>query len=166
MNKNITKRSLKDLVNELPKEIEPDRELWSGIEKALANTSQDKSTPKINSNYMALAASITAAVLLTWFSFKPSVIEPAGVLNLASVMKQNFEEQKQLVLTSYGQPEITKLPQDMQDELNELSAARTAISNALKNDPNNSELLNLLRWTQQQEIDLLKQLFSPQWQTI
>ena len=34
------------------------------------------------------------------------------------------------------------------------------------NITNNSDLLNLLRWTQQQELDLLKQLYSPQWQSI
>ena len=37
---------------------------------------------------------------------------------------------------------------------------------ALLNDVNNSDLLNLLRWTQKQELELIKQLYSPQWQSI
>ena len=41
-----------------------------------------------------------------------------------------------------------------------------AIYQALENDPNNSELLNLLRWTQDQELALIEQVYSPQWQTI
>ena len=54
----------------------------------------------------------------------------------------------------------------MQKQFKELSSARVAINKALKDDPNNSDLLNLLRWTQQQELDLLQQVYSPQWQTI
>jgi hypothetical protein len=54
----------------------------------------------------------------------------------------------------------------MQTELVKLSSAQKTISKALADDPNNSDLLNLLRWTQQQELDLLKQLYSPQWQSI
>ncbi len=46
----------------------------------------------------------------------------------------------------------------MQEQLLQLSQARLAIKKALENDENNVDLLNLLRFTQQQELNLLQQL--------
>ena len=76
------------------------------------------------------------------------------------------------MLVSYGQPDMTNLPIKMQDQLTELAQARKTIEKALANDGNNVELLNLLRFTQQQELKLLQQLYplmnneNAYWQTI
>jgi len=166
MNKLISEQSLQEQTVQLNKELEPKRDLWLGIEKALATTAQQPVQQKTNVLPMAWAASVVAAVLLSWFSFSPQNDLNQTPDNLALMMQQDFEAQKKVVLTTFGQPELKKLPQDMQDQLKELSSARVAIDKALINDPNNSELLNLLHWTQQQEIELLKQLYSPTWQTI
>jgi len=165
----MSDQALQEQLTHLPKEMEPKRDLWTGIEKAIAHTPQQQSEhagQKSKVVPMAWAASLVAAVLLTWFSFTPQGDVNSNGMNLVKVMKQEFEQQRQLVLTSYGQPNLGSLPQEMKDQLTELASARQAIEKALKNDPNNSELFNLLRWTQKQEIDLLKQLYSPQWQTI
>jgi hypothetical protein len=53
----------------------------------------------------------------------------------------------------------------MQTELSQLAKARVAIRNALDNDENNVDLLNLLDFTQQQELKLLQQLYR-QYQVI
>jgi len=179
MNKVISEQQLEKEVDQLAKEMQPRRDLWSGIEKAIAlspqeNRAQDTSINNSNISKLkprtivpvAWAASVVAAVLLTWFSFSPGQLESQNVINLASSMQKSFEQQKQFVLASFGQPELKKLPKEMQTQLAGLANARKAIGKALVNDPNNSELLNLLRWTQKQELDLLKQLYSPQWQTI
>ncbi len=167
MSKLISEQALQEQLDKLPKELTPKRELWSGIEKAIAINSQQPEQNKQHFVPMAWAASVVAAVLLTWLSFSPSSSNQSLYsLDLVSAMKQDFEQQKQVVLTSFGQPQLSKLPPEMQAQLEELSSARAAIDKALQNDPNNSELLNLLRWTQKQEIELLKQLYSPQWQTI
>ena len=169
MNKFISEETLDEQVNKLPKEMSPKRDLWLGIEKAIAVSPQQtngKSNDKSKRVHLAWAASVVAAVLLTWFSFSPQIEPSQGNINLASVMKKDFEQQKQLMLTSFGQPELKKLSPEMQLQLEELSSARAAIDKALANDANNSELLNLLRWTQKQELELIKQLYSPQWQTI
>lgn len=169
MRKNISDATLDEQVEQLPKEMSPKRDLWLGIEKAIAvspQLSNDTYPSRTKSVHLAWAASVVAAVLLTWFSFAPQMEPSLSNINVASVMKKNFEQQKKLMLTSFGQPELTKLSPEMQLQLEELSAARGAIDKALENDPNNSELLNLLRWTQKQELELIKQLYSPQWQTI
>jgi hypothetical protein len=167
MNKLISEQSFEDKIAKLPKEMTPNRDLWQGIEKAIAVSKQDTSAEKKNNTMpMAWAASVIAAVLLTWFSFSPQMQTTTVDTNLASIMKQGFEQQKKLMLTSFGQPELQELSKEMQTQLEELSSARSAIDKALQNDPTNSELLNLLRWTQKQELELIKQLYTPQWQTI
>jgi len=167
MNKNISEHELDDMVQQLNQEMNPKRDLWTGIEKAIAVTTQEPSNARTKLLMpSAWAASIVAAVLVAWVSFSPLKVNEDKTVNIAQVMQENFTEQKQLMLTSFGQPELQKLPEDMQTQLTELAGARSAINKALKNDPNNSELLNLLGWTQKQELELLKQLYSPQWQTI
>jgi hypothetical protein len=167
MNKNIAEHELDNRVQQLKKEMNPKRDLWTGIEKAIAVTAQEPSNARTKLLMpSAWAASVVAAVLVAWVSFNPLKVNDDKTINIAQVMQNNFTEQKQLMLTSFGQPELKKLPTEMQAQLTELAGARSAIKKALKNDPNNSELLNLLGWTQKQELDLLKQLYSPQWQTI
>ena len=70
------------------------------------------------------------------------------------------------MLVSFGQPKVSELPKEIQEELIKLSSAQTTIEKALIEDPSNNDLLNLLRWTQKQELDLLTQLYSPKWQSI
>ena len=114
---------------------------------------------------MAWAASLVAAVLLTWVSFSPQQQDLQAELSLVATMQNNFAQQKQTMLASFGQPELAKLPKAMQEQLSQL-ASRDAIQVALAADANNVDLVNLLRWTQQQELALLEQLYSPKWQSI
>ncbi|MEH6597369.1 MAG: hypothetical protein V7736_17695 [Colwellia polaris] len=160
--------SLQAAIAQLPKEIVPERDLWSGIDKAInqSATLADNNDKKKAFTPVAWAASIVAAVLLTWVTLGPEQLTSKPQINLVAAMQQDFEQQKQTMLVNFGAPDIKQLPVAMQTELVKLSSAQNTISKALADDPNNSDLLNLLRWTQQQELDLLNQLYSPQWQTI
>lgn len=167
MKKTISEQELLTQVEHLPTEITPERDLWSGIEKAIHNQpAVPSSSVKRVYGPTAWAASIVAAVLLTWGVYSPTPQTLQKSDNLVAVMQQDFEQQKQTMLVSFGQPDIKAFPSAMQTELTKLTSAQHTIKQALENDPNNVDLLNLLRWTQQQELDLLKQLYSPQWQTI
>lgn len=161
-------KSLQEAIAQLPKDISPQRDLWSGIDKAINQNSAAASKSANNKVFIptAWAASVIAAVLLTWVTLGPEPLTSKPVINLAGVMQQDFEQQKHNMLVNFGTPDIKQLPVAMQTELIKLSSAQKTISKALAEDPNNSDLLNLLRWTQQQELDLLKQLYSPQWQEI
>ena len=165
MNRLNPEHSFEHQLEQLPKEMEPQRDLWPGIEKALALTPQ-QSKKKSAVVPMAWAASVVVAIMVSWLSFAPQQGVVPETMNLAQMMQQDFQQQKQLMLASFGQPELSNLPKEMQEQLNELAAARSTISKALANDPENSELLNLLRWTQKQEIELIRRLYAPQWQTI
>jgi len=178
MNKLISEQNLQDQVSELADEMSPQRDLWAGIERAIQVKQQDKpsheSTTKITFVPTAWAASIVAAVLVTWVSFSPSfstqpvetVQQGNSPINLVIAMQDSFEQTKQTMLVSFGQPKIAELPKEIQLELNKLNSAQKTIEKALLEDPSNNDLLNLLRWTQKQELDFLTQLYSPKWQSI
>ena len=117
-------------------------------------------------------------MLVSWFTFSPSINEKSAPVlvkaqeksgvtqgQLVTFMQQNFNQQKQTLLASYGQPTVDKLPAAMQQELTQLSDARASIRKALLTDENNADLLNLLDFTQQQELKLLQQLYR-QYQVI
>ena len=112
--------------------------------------------------------------MVTWVSFSPQFLDKSvnvaqqdnSSLNLVMAMQENFKQTKQTMLVSFGQPKVSELPQEIQEELIKLSSAQATIEKALIEDPSNNDLLNLLRWTQKQELDLLTQLYSPKWQSI
>ena len=165
----ISNKALDSHINELPKEMSPERDLWQGIEKAIAH--QDRQTNAVKAKApIAWAASLVAAVLLTWYGagidLSKGTDSNAESFNVVALMQDNFRQQRALVLTSFGQPSTEELSPAMQEQLKQLESARISIEKALLEDDSNTDLLNLLRWTQQQELELLEKLFSPQWQTI
>lgn len=192
----ITDQVLADKANSLPHELTPERDLWAGIERAIQNKPQQLAPELIGSASkrrafapLAWAASVIVAVLVTWLSFSPmgeqekplmaltnDANQPSDktVVNdeLVTMIQDNFAEQRQAMLVSFGQPDLKQLPIKMQTQLTQLAQARLAIEKALQNDKNNVDLMNLLRFTQQQELNLLQQLLpytgsqSPKWQTI
>ena len=178
MNKLLSEQDLQKTVAELPDELTPQRDLWAGIERAIQTKKQDKPSfdlPKKTAFIpTAWAASLVAAVLVTWVSFSPQLADKSvniaqqdnSPLNLVMAMQENFKQTKQTMLVSFGQPKVSELPKEIQEELIKLSSAQTTIEKALIEDPSNNDLLNLLRWTQKQELDLLTQLYSPKWQSI
>ncbi len=170
MNKSINEQELQTQIDNLSREIQPERDLWAGIEHAIEHKSQQSATNssvsgKTKYSHYAWAASVVAAVLLTWNLNSP-MLEPTSQLAAVDVIQQQYTEQKNTMLVSFGKPDLSKLPEKMQTQFSELQAARTSLLEALKDDPDNANLLNLLQWTQSQELSLLEQLYSPKWQTI
>jgi len=176
----VSDQDLSEQVALLPNEMTPERDLWPGIERAINHKSQQVVTDKQGNVYVpgAWAASVLVVMLASWFTFSPSnKVSESPVLvqsnkeenamqgQLVNFMQQNFQQQKQTLLVSYGQPALDKLPPAMQQELKQLSDARASIRKALLTDENNADLLNLLDFTQQQELKLLQQLYR-QYQVI
>ena len=175
----ITDKELQQQIDKLPKEITPERDLWAGIEKATQGKKQVTEERKVFVPSV-WAASLLAAVLVTWLTIAPHETEQQLVqqeevssgqsaqaqVALVTLMQDNFLQQKQAMLVSFGQPDMSKLPAEMQVQLEKLAAARKSITKALENDANNMDLLNLLDFTQQQELKLIQQLYRPQLQSI
>lgn len=178
--KAISDKALAEQVATLPVEMTPERDLWSGIERAINHKNQELTINKQRKLLMpsAWVASIALVILMSWVTFSPSINEESAPVlvktqekngvtqgQLVNFMQQNFKKQKQTLLASYGQPTVDKLPAAMQQELTQLSDARASIRKALLTDENNADLLNLLDFTQQQELKLLQQLYR-QYQVI
>lgn len=176
----VSEKILAEQVLLLPNEMTPERDLWPGIERAINHQSQETVQSEKNNVFVpsAWAASVLVVMLASWFTFSPSnngFKSPEIVQNqqeenkaqdsLVSFMQDNFQQQKQTLLVSYGQPTMDKLPPAMQQELKQLADARASIRKALLTDENNVDLLNLLDFTQQQELKLLQQLYR-QYQVI
>ena len=165
---------------ELVPEITPQRDLWPGIERAINHQGQQPSAFNSRDLFMpsVWAASIAIIMLVSWVTLAPqhnpfmetrlvshSTEVKANQAQLVAMMQQSFNQQKVSLRSSYGNPKIELLPIAMQTELSQLAKARVAITNALYNDENNVDLLNLLDFTQQQELTLLQQLYR-QYQVI
>lgn len=194
-NEQITDQVLAGKVANLANELSPQRDLWAGIERAIQDKPQQlaerepaDASQKVPFIPVAWAASIVAAVLVTWLSLSPSVeqskalivnnndvplsTEPFANDQLVTIIQDDFSQQKQAMLVSFGQPDLKQLPAKMQVQLAQLAQARLTIEKALQSDNNNVDLLNLLRFTQQQELNLLQQLLpymgsnAVKWQTI
>jgi hypothetical protein len=165
---------------ELMHEITPQRDLWPGIERAINHQGQQYSVFKPRDLFIpsAWAASIAMIMLVSWLTLAPqhNPFKKNSLVNnnveikvnqsqLIAMMQQSFNQQKVSLRVSYGNPKIELLPIAMQTELSQLAKARVAINNALENDENNVDLLNLLDFTQQQELKLLQQLYR-QYQVI
>jgi len=182
-NTNISDQTLQQHLDKLSNELTPERDLWAGIERAINHAEQTtrQSSKQLNTQGkltanrftapFAWAASVVVAVLLSWqlnhtFSPSPTSVTQQSNYDAVSFIKDNFQQQKQSLLVSYGKPESKQLPIKMQKELQQLESAQSTIYKALASDKNNQDLLNLLQWTQQQELKLLEQLYRPRWQTI
>ncbi|WP_440875027.1 hypothetical protein [Thalassotalea sp. PLHSN55] len=168
MKKLTAEQALAQKIAQLPDEINPDRDLWLGIERAIE---QQSHAPVVDEKkgplavVWATAASFAAVMLIGYLvNLSPTTGVSSG--ELVALMQQNFEQQKVTLLVSLGQPKINELPSAMQEQLKQLKSARLAIKQALANDENNVDLINLLDWTQKQELELIEKLYTPQWQHI
>ncbi len=152
---------LQEKLDALPRDIQPEQDLWPGIDHAL-----EHEVSRMNSSmrWTGIAASfavlgITGLLLLNYFS-KPEIDE-SGINQVVSNMSQEYEGQKQLLLAHYQQqPALTD---NWQQQLDELDSAATVIKAALENDPNDANLIRLLKQVYQQQLTLIQSVHQPDW---
>lgn len=156
-------------INDLPTEIQPQRDLWKGIELGLTseNSVEEKSvSPKVSSNqWFALAASVCLASVL-WLTV-PQFFNVQGKdpgYALVETMSHQQQQQVSSLLASYQS--VPAVTDNWQAQMNELDDAALAIKTALKNDPNNAALIRMLHQVYQQQIALIERVHAPKWQQI
>jgi len=139
-----------------PSEMSPSRDLWPGIERAIASpaTKNSQRWPKVTGTAACIAAGVFA------WNISLEQYPQSTMLDLSTV----FEQQKRALLIQYeAQPALT---QDWQSQLEELEQAEQAIKLALDNDPENAALLKMLAQIYQQQLDLINRVHAPSWQQI
>jgi hypothetical protein len=163
MKNNNFEQLLQEKLDELPREIHPERDLWPGIDLALEN--QLSADDKNQSNrWIGIAASIAVLGLVSLLSLNIGRSPDSGqekMQQLISNLNNQYESQKQLLLTSYEQqPALTD---NWQEQLQELDSAASVIKTALEDDPGDANLIKLLQQVYQQQIKLIQSVHQPQW---
>lgn len=154
MNTSDLEKRLTQDISDLSPELSPNRDLWPGIEKAINKPVQTER----NRAPWLVAASVIMAVTVGWFANQQTDIDSHS---LVASVEANFAMQKQAVSLQY-----TNAQEISPEAAAEFTKARETILEALAEDPNNPALLEILKYTQQRELELMHQINRPQWQQI
>jgi hypothetical protein len=163
MNDNNFEQLLEEKLNDLPMDIQPSRDLWSGIDLALENQADVANKNKVL-RWAAFAASFAIVGLLGVMSLnldRSSGIDPYNMRQMINSVNNQHENQKQFLLTSYEQ--LPALTDNWQDQLKELDNAATVIKAALEEDPSDANLIKLLQQVYQQQIKLIQSVHQSRW---
>lgn len=170
MNNHDFDASLQDKIAELQKDKQPQRDLWPGIELALANEAAPNQQKQSNNNvtnlttrWVAAAAAFAFVGVLSWYGINQPAENISGEQLIAALSSQHEEQKDALLVKFKDQPALTK---NWQEQLTELDEAAVAIKAALREDPNNVALLKMLQNVHQQQINLIERVHSPKWQQI
>jgi hypothetical protein len=171
MNKQAFEKKLQQQLADLPREMQPDKDLWAGIDIALtSNEHQQPHQKEMPSNviafkrhHLALAASVLVVAALSWqvMSPAPQNFEPQRLVN---ALTEQHLQQKSALLASYSDTQAAT--ENWQQQLDELEQAGEAIRAALEEDPDNVALMKMLQHTYQQQIDLIEKVHAPAWNRI
>jgi hypothetical protein len=160
MNNNFEETLNEELKN-LHRDIAPGRDLWSGIDHAINVNSKTSNTIAIP-KYLAIAASIMLSVSLAFSGgmyFSRPQPDNQGITNLISLLQSEHDRNKQSLLVEYQ--DRTALAPDWESQMQQLEQAEAAIYEALRDDPENIELLKILRQVQTKQIQLIESVYAP-----
>ncbi|MEP4891323.1 MAG: hypothetical protein ABJV04_14950 [Aliiglaciecola sp.] len=168
MNKRDFDKDLRVQIDALSNERQPERDLWAGIEIALAeeaapNEQNKKANTESSFKMIAIAASFALVCVLSWFSLQPATEQITGQDLVAALSSQHKAQKDALLVKFQDQPALTE---NWQKQLTELDEAADAIKAALEHDSNNIALLKMLQNVHQQQIDLIERVHSPKWRQI
>jgi len=157
-----TKLKLDNAIKELNCRALPERNLWTGIEHAIAEEEQSRpSLTKVRPFY-AIAASAVVLGFVAMMSFY-SGKNLSGQALVEQLSAQHLQQKQSLLVSLQGQVTLTE---NWQQQLQELDEAAEAIKKALANEPNNMALLQMLKNVHQQQIALIERVHAPAWQQI
>ena len=142
------------LVDELPKELEPKRDLWPGIEQAIANKPQIQPASNDNNWHSwarTAAAFVPAAFVLVFWLQQGSVTTPDAQFNSVTA---SFEVQKRQLLRQVANE--TPVVQNWEGSLADLEQAEQALLKALQSQPEDPALLKMLTHVYQQQLELIQ----------
>lgn len=154
-------RLLDASVADLPREAQPPRDLWAGIDHAIEMRANDQKMS--TSNFRRIAAMLALVIGGSWFyyadiSLNTTSSSEVSQTMLAADIDKGFKVQKANILAAYeGQPALTLT---WKDQLRELEVARSSIWQELKKNPNNAYMIQILLEVQQQQLDLIKNVHT------
>ncbi|RUO64819.1 hypothetical protein [Idiomarina ramblicola] len=142
--------------------IDPKREFWSAIESRVNRSKRYQRTGK-SFWYGAIAASIAITTFMAGWQL--SVLQApenpvTGYYLLAERM--NAEQQVQLhgMRVGYETAGYSQINGNTEEQLTQLALARQEITESLRETSGDPNLLELLRWVNEQELKLLNQSYT------
>ncbi|WP_417764098.1 hypothetical protein [Shewanella chilikensis] len=156
MNKQPT---LEQLIEQLPREKTPERDLWPEIAARLEQSQPPKAAKSSNGwRNQAIACSLLLVFLLGYQGLQQpqSRVDPQMLAMLEQLQYQHQQQVKQLEASvNFGQWQKVSMTTPLSRGIDELREAATQIFQALKQDPTDQQLWQLWLWVQQREIELL-----------
>ncbi|MDA8621335.1 hypothetical protein N9L48_01700 [Psychrosphaera sp.] len=160
MNHSDNDQILERAINDLPKELEPCRDLWAGIEQAVAKTEQEHKRPPVYSNWKSIAAAFLPFAFLMGFYIN-GTNQTTGSMPWLEPVTASFELQKtQLLKRVSDQPQITN---NWQQSLKELEQAEQSLKQALKSQPGDPALMKMLTHVYQRQLDIIARSHQPKY---
>lgn len=157
MNKRNAEQRLQDALDTLPREILPQRDLWPGIAHALQIPER---APLPWQRQAALAASVLLVLTLSLYFGQSTQPLPNSVAEeFFSTLQREHELNKQMLLVGYRNQQ--PLFANWEQQLLQLEQAEAAIFEALRDDPQNRELIEILRQVQDKQLNVIDKAFDP-----
>lgn len=162
---NDANAKLTQLINQAPKAIAPQKDLWHDIERQLDKAEIEQTHSLKTSVFRRLAvASMILLVGLVGLNIWQNKDEfttlatPSPLLaTLAEIKQQHQLQVNQLSQQRLTDWQTTELGLPLEKGIEQLRKAAEQIYQALQQTPNDKELWQLWLWTQQREIELLQQ---------
>jgi len=156
MSDNAFEKILQEKLSKLVRESEPERDLWPAIERALIDPQRSNKR-----RFTAIAATVVVLSCSLFFWQANKSKQPTA---LFSQLQTNHEQQMKLLYTNYEDQQA--LTDNWQQQLLQLDVAAQEILNALEKDPDNMDLLKMLKNVYQQQLNLVERVHKPKWQYI
>ncbi|ATZ73809.1 hypothetical protein CWC33_08900 [Idiomarina sp. X4] len=163
MTNNNQKTALESLIEQTnDKAPAPQKDLWPGVESRI-QLKRTVAKPVRAFWYGAVAASLAILTFLGgWQLSLNETNQPTSALyKIAQKMNSDQKQQVAQLKSGYLQSGYQYDASQLLSELDELEMAREEITRALKNSPSEPELLDLLIWVNQQELNLINQSYQP-----
>ncbi|WP_172587639.1 anti-sigma factor [Shewanella xiamenensis] len=175
LSNNAREAKLQQLIDDAPKTLTPERDLWQGIEKRmdkpLASQPASRQAPRLQGAQWAIAATIVLAVFLGFYTQAPVKTSlPEQIASQAADDEQVLQallsqiaQTHQAQVTSLAQTptvvawQTSRFSAPLEQGLAELRRAGEQIYQALQVNPTDKQLWQLWLWVQQRELDLLQQ---------
>ncbi|KEK27139.1 MAG: anti-sigma factor [Shewanella xiamenensis] len=175
LSNNAREAKLQQLIDDTPKTLTPERDLWQGIEKRmdkpLASQPASRQAPRLQGAQWAIAATIVLAVFFGFYTQAPVKTSlPEQIASQAADDEQVLQallsqiaQTHQAQVTSLAQTptvvawQTSRFSAPLEQGLAELRRAGEQIYQALQANPTDKQLWQLWLWVQQRELDLLQQ---------
>ncbi|MEM0909973.1 MAG: hypothetical protein AAGJ37_03305 [Pseudomonadota bacterium] len=155
-------KRLDEAVKGITKKKSPERDLWQGIELAIASEQTEPVRRRHIMPLYAIAASVMLVIVIGIGNYDSGEMSQTQII--AEQMSTDYLAKREALLVAYGNTAVTV--DDLEIQLANLDDAASAIKKAISEDANNPVLLQMLKRVYAQQIELIEKVHAPKWQQL